>query len=424
MYLQRFGLSKIPIVNRFLIAILVLCAFSRTAFAEETANAHLAEADVVRRTLDRAPVNEAIAGTIEMQRGLGLTVGAYPNPVIAYWREQTYGTLGTGEDYASLSQLIDLGNRRGLRADAGAERARAAAYEGDASRLRLAAEARLRFAEVLHRELRSTALRRWIERIAGALQVVAKRTARGDAAVYDRRRLEREQTLATARVEVEEAASDRARARLNAVIGAPADARLDLSGNLLPEADPQSVASLRSRAERRPDLLALDAGSRASELERKSASRWWVPELRLEGGYKGVSAGQGRSDGFLAGGALILPLWDRSAGLRVSAEGERRFAQGRRGLAMMELEGELVGLHTETMRLRRAALKFRVDAQSASNDLVRIANAGYAGGEMTVLELLDAYRGAVDDELTALDMELAARRTRIELDRVTGSEGP
>lgn len=43
---------------------------------------------------------------------------------------------------------------------------------------------------------------------------------------------------------------------------------------------------------------------------------------------------------------------------------------------------------------------------------------------MTLLELLDAYRGAEEDELAALDLEHAARRARVELDRVTAAETP
>ncbi len=72
----------------------------------------------------------------------------------------------------------------------------------------------------------------------------------------------------------------------------------------------------------------------------------------------------------------------------------------------------------------RAARRFREDARAASADLVRIATAGYQGGEMTLLELLDAYRGAGDDELTALDLDQAARRARVELDRATAADAP
>ena len=38
-----------------------------------------------------------------------------------------------------------------------------------------------------------------------------------------------------------------------------------------------------------------------------------------------------------------------------------------------------------------------------------------------VLELLDAYKGALEAETTALDLEWKARDARIELDQLTGS---
>ncbi len=49
---------------------------------------------------------------------------------------------------------------------------------------------------------------------------------------------------------------------------------------------------------------------------------------------------------------------------------------------------------------------------------------GYRGGELGVLELLDAYRGAEEDEERALDLEFQARRARIELELSSGGYAP
>ena len=93
------------------------------------------------------------------------------------------------------------------------------------------------------------------------------------------------------------------------------------------------------------------------------ALRTWV-------GWKGVDAGsQGRTDGFLLGATLTLPLWDASGGLRLSASGEARALGGRRALLESELAGEVAGLHAEATRLVQAARRFREDARSASADL-------------------------------------------------------
>lgn len=416
-----------PTGARYFVGLVLMLVAAGTASAQDAeAPAALTERDVVTRALQRAPLTDAIEGDVAIEEGRGRVAGAYPNPQLSYMREQTFGTFGTGEDYLSVAQIIDLGNRRGLHGEAGDARARAARREGDASRLSIAADARLRFYEVLYRQDRVVALEGWVSRIDEALAIVTRREQRGDAATYDRRRLERERAVATGRLETERASLERANARLLAVLGASSTASsVRVTGALLPDGDPATLPSLRASSSSRPDLLALDLRIEAASLDRTAASRWWVPDLRLEGGWKGVDLGlQGRTDGFLLGASLAIPLWDQSSGLSRVAEGEARAARGRRALLESELDGELGGARSEAVRLRRAATEYREQTTAASSDLVRISSAGYEGGELGLLELLDAYRGAADDSLSALDMEHAARRARIELDRLTGAGLP
>lgn len=420
-YPFRIGAPRKPTVARCLLLLCLGLDFTVKAAAQELDRATtLTEGEVVALALRRAPLSEIVEGNVVAEQGRGRAAGAYPNPYLTYMREQTFGTLGTGEDYLTLSQTIDLSNRRGLQRDAGEVRAQASRLEGDAVKHLVATDARFRFYEVLYRQGRASAVENWVSRIDQALNIVTRREQRGDAATYDRKRLERERAVATGRLETERAALERVSARLQAILGVDA-ASLNVSGQLLPNAEPIVPSQLRASSATRPDLLALDLRSKAAELTHKAASRWWAPDLRFEGGWKGVEHGQqGRSDGFLLGASLALPLWDRSSGLALVAEGEARAARGRRALIESELGGELAGAHLEAVRLRRAAIEFREKTSNASRDLERIASAGYEGGELGLLELLDAYRGAADDAVATLDMELAARRARIELDRLSG----
>ncbi len=384
----------------------------------------LTETEVVARALARGALTDAIDGAVLVEEGRGRVVGAYPNPQLSYMREQTFGSLGTGEDYLSVDQTIDLGRRRALHRDAAEARARAARRDGDALRLSIATDARLRFFEVLFRQTRIKLLQAWVDRSDQALVIVTRRERRGDAARYDRSRLERERAVATGRLETEQATLERVQARLQALIGGESEART-ATGTLLPAADPVALPTLRASRGSRPDLLALDLRIDAAALDRAAASRWWAPDLRIEAGWKGVDLGrQGRVDGFLLGASLSLPLWYRATGIARIADGEAQAARGRRALIESELGGEVGGARAESVRLRRAALTFREQTSATSGDLVRIAAAGYEGGELGILELLDAYRGATDDALAALDMEYAARRARIDLDRLTGAGLP
>ncbi len=423
--LSRPRSPKRPIAARYFVCACMTLASANTVSAQGPAPVPaLTENDVVARALRRAPLADMLDGAVVAQEGRGRAASAYPNPQILYMREQTFGAFGTGEDYLSVAQTIDLGNRRALYGEAGEVRARATRREGDAVRLSVAADTRHRFYEVLYRQMRVTALESWVGHVTEALTIVIRREQRGDVATYDRRRLEREQAVATGRLATDQAALERAQARLQAIIGVVTSPWI-VEGMLLPTAEPAAVQTLRASSRSRPDLLALGMQIEAASLDRIAASRWWLPDLRLEGGWKGIDLGAGmRTDGFLLGGSLSIPLWDRSSGVARIAEGETRAARGRRALLESELDGELDGARAEAVRLRRAAAELRKQTSSASGDLVRMSSVGYEGGELGILELLDAYRGAAEDDLNALDMAQSARRARIELDRLTGAGLP
>lgn len=421
--------TKKPIDGRLFVILLAAASMTPAWVAAEEPTSSMAspstrtvtEAEVVHQALGRAPLVDALEGAVELERGTAVAVSARPNPQLNYAREHTFGPLGTGEDYVSVSHTFDLSRRRRLRGRAAEQRAVAVERDGEATLAELAAEARLRFYELLHRQHRVRARRAFITEIDRALAIVEQREARGDAARYDRRRLEREQSVATDGLEAELGALEHAQARLGAFLEGPADTGLVASGSLLPKSEPPDLEGLREALSRRPDLRALDALEQAAAVDRRVAARWWIPDLWLGGGWKGVAVtGGGRTDGYMLGATLSVPLWNTSAGLSRIADAEARVVRSRRELVETEALAELTGLRAEAVRLASAARRAREHSVAASTDLVRIASTGYEGGELSVLELLDAYRGAADDELAALELEHAARRALIELDRVTG----
>lgn len=406
------------------LAIVAILAGASARARSTDSDEPLTEDQVVARALERPAFVDAVRGTIEAQDGVLQASNLVPLPQITYLREQTFGTAGTGEDYLSVAQTIRLGYRHSARAAARKAKGAAARHDSEALRVHVAAEARERFYDVMHRQSRVAALEAWIVRIDEMLAIVTRREKRGDAALYDRKRLERERAVASARLDTELAALDRARARLGAVLGESARAP-NITGVLLPTPDVASLDALRTTTATRPDLRALDLRATAARHELASYSRAWLPDLRIEAGWKGVGMpGQGRADGFMAAAMLSLAPRNLAAGMRRAARGEARAAIGRRALVQSEIRGELEGTRAEALRLYAAALEFRDQAVQTSADLVRIASIGYEGGELGLLEILDAHRGAADDALALLDLEHAARHARIELDRLTGAGAP
>ena len=141
----------------------------------------------------------------------------------------------------------------------------------------------------------------------------------------------------------------------------------------------------------------------------KSAEREAVMRLRC------------RENGMALSLSIPLPVFDRQQVGRQRAEAEALQARAEYRLARSRAEGELRGLYLQAERLRATAADYRTHALAATPELLRIAEAAYRGGESTLLELLDAYRGALETETTALELEQRAREARIEYDLITGS---
>ncbi len=394
------------------------------SMARATPAATVDEPTVVRRALARAAVSDIIEGDVEAARGAAIELRTWQNPELTYTREQTYGIAGTGEDYLWLGQTFDIGGRRSLRGRAAMLRSEGAAARGESFKVALAAEVRLRYHEVLYRRLRAEALAVWSQRLGAALTTIAAREKAGDVARYDRRRLERELALARAREEVEATALVKAWARLAAMAELAATAPQPVPGTLLPATRPEPADQYFARAATRPDIRALERAEAATELDHKAATRARVPELTLGAGWKGVQYTGLRSDGFLVNAAVTLPVVDRGQGPRRRAQAEGQALRGRVALARQELTGEIFGLRSEADRLHVLAEQFTRERRQDAEDLMRIADAAYRGGELGILELLDAFRGAVDDELQGLELALLARRARIELERAAGGGLP
>lgn len=191
-------------------------------------------------------------------------------------------------------------------------------------------------------------------------------------------------------------------------------------GVLLPLPLP-SLETTLARLEQRPDLQLLSRRAEAADLEGRAAARGWVPDVTLAVGPKRVDNGITSESGVVFTASIPLPVFDRQQAGERRAAAEALNARAEYGLARARAEGELRGLHRQVEGLRAAAADYRERAVGASPELLRIAEAAYQGGESTLLELLDAYRGALEAETMALDLEWKAREARIEYDLLTGS---
>lgn len=375
--------------------------------------APLTEAEALRYGLARPELADLAQARLGEADADALEVSTWANPTFEVARDKT----GTSTETAwQISQTIDFSGRRGLRSSAAEHRRVVAESENLVRTGERTAEVRRSFYAVLRQQETEHAVQAWASRFAEIGSVIDKLTRAGETSGYDRRRLVREQRAAEARLADTRADLERSRARFSALLGHANDD--GVTGRLLPVAPP-TLDSLRTKLAARPDLAALAAKAEAASAD-NAAARRNLPEVTFGVGGKRVEDGITRETGTLFSVAIPLPIFDRQqAGERRTAA-QAMAARAELDLARQRADGELTGLHRQLSQLITAAERYRQDAVAPSADLVRIAESAYRAGESTVLELLDAYKGALEAETTALDLEWKAREARIELDQLTG----
>ena len=398
-------------MRKYILAVLLSAVFG-IAIAGEP----LTETQSLRLGLARPEVLDMASGSLSAAEADALEAGLWSNPTLDYIHDRTNGAPGTLEQIWQINQTLDIAGRRNLKRESGERKVDAVRAGNAARRGQLAATIRRNFFELLRKQESVQAMEAWAQRFAHVDSVIGKLKKSGEISGYDRRRFARERQAAEARLATERSELVRQRERLLALIGRQGAAYDAVAGTLLPDAPPSLDASL-TRLAGRPDLRALAHLAEAAELEGKAAARGWIPEVTLGVGTKRVN----ENSGALIALSIPLPVFDRqqAADYRTAAQAQSARAEYR--INQVRAEGELRGLHHQLEQLIAATAQYRQQAVVPSADLVRIAESAYQAGESTILELLDAYKGALEAETTALDLEWKAREARIEFDLLSGS---
>ncbi|TDP63643.1 cobalt-zinc-cadmium efflux system outer membrane protein [Bradymonas sediminis] len=412
-----------PIGHRFFVAlsffIVGLCVASPlNAQISTDSEQVLSEQEAVRRALERPALNDLWAAQIKSDEAAALRAQARSNPIFEYSREQAFEEPETlAEDYLILEQALPISGNRGLRAEAARTRARATQLETHADARKIATRVRHLFYRVLALQQRVEMRSAWIEQMREVEQKLVQRAQAGESAPYDVERLRREIADVRADAASERAELAGARAQLAGLVGIDsAQNTLRVEGELLPAKLPDDEA-LRRAVAGRPELAAASERGAAAQLSIDAASRWWIPELILRGGYKSVDVGTQRFHGFVAGVALDIPLFDRAAGERMEAEAALVSAKSRRALLKQQIQADASEASSKVRMLSAAADTYRTAGVERAQKNATLAQQSYDAGEVGILELIDAYHGVVGSRLRLQEMAAEARHHQIELEQ-------
>lgn len=401
-------------------SLVLVLAWSAFVVAQTEANAALTEERAILLALERPVIRDLVQGGVGVAEGNLIEAQTLPNPHFELEREQVTGApAGVIERTARFAQRFDFSGRRGLRIEAARTRVEVARADGEARRKELIYDVRRRFHETLALQATHDALTRWSHRLAEAEQRSATLQKGGEVAGYDRRRIARERLTAEARLQALQADRARAGESLATLMGNTLGPAIALEGMLLPD-DPRPLADLLAMLSDRPELRSVALRAESFRREEQAAQRAWIPDVTLGAGIRHIDAGVRTDSGFLLSVSVPLPLFDRGEGPRRRAAAQVELTVAQLALARERAEGDVRGLWMQSRQLNEAARRFGTEALDASRRLVQIAEAAYRGGETTILDLLDTYRGMAEGATRAIELALAARLARLELDFLSG----
>lgn len=401
----------------------VLAAVVLAATAE-AAPTELTLPDAYRRAREAAGAVLAGAARVEEARGRLLIARApRENPSL----EATFGRRGAAADAREassrsdlefgLAQTLEVGGKRGARV-----RAATAALErevettADVTR-RVLAEVGAQFYEAARARERARVATASEQAAAELLRVARVRLQHGDVAALDVNLAET--LLARGKASRISLLADQAVAisNLKGLLRLPREAEVvpAVEADLGALAPPLPVPNWGDAVTARPEVRALDAEVREAraEIDVARALRWPDPT---------PSVRYSREDGtpIVWGGLTIaLPLLNRGAGERATAEARLRRAEIELASTRARVEAELQSAY-DAYGARRAAAESLAAVRETLDENLDLARRSYESGQIGLGELLVVRRETLEARGEALDLLFNAAIARVQLEAAIG----
>jgi cobalt-zinc-cadmium efflux system outer membrane protein len=374
--------------------------------------------DALARAETTSPLALELAREVERAGSAVRAAGLWPNPEFSLSAEDSGSET---ERITDLSLAIPVGGRLALEKKAARSTLRSAEARVRQARIELRAGVREVFFELCRFQEKVRVFEGGMERFDRLVEALRAREREGESSGFDRMRAERE------RAEVEIGLSDafqgqsRARSALAALVGMPA-AEVAAEGSLLPTTPLPPIEELRAAARSHGDLMAIEAEAERADWLARAARRRLIPEPVLVAGTKSKEEAGAEDSGPVFGISFALPIFDRGQGERAVTRADGLLLRARHHTLQQSIEAELEAAYAEAASTKQAEEVYT--RAPDPSDLARIAWAAYEGGEMGILELLDAHRLTLEVQLKTIDLHADARRAEAALGRAAGAEVP
>ncbi|MDD1015859.1 TolC family protein [Pseudomonas rubra] len=398
--------------GRILLALLLL-ALPSLALAQARV---LTLESALQAARDNNPELAAARWGIDIADGERRQAGVLPNPVLSWEVEDTRKRSQTTT--VGVSQLFELGGKRGARLDVADRDGQLAALELERQGNVLRAEVIGAFQAAAQAQEGLQLAEQSVRLGERALQVVQGRVKAGSASPVEATR---------AQVQLSEVRLEQSRAeqtltiayqQLAAVTGAPLVQFARVEGGLEPNSNIPSRTLLLDRLEQTADLrlarLQIDQREAALGLARTQR----IPDLTVSVGSQYSETDRERIN--VVGLSVPIPLFDRNQGNVLAAARRADQARDQRNGAELRLRSEVVQALTQWSTAAQEVQTFDRSILPSAQQALDAATRGFERGKFAFLDVLDAQRTLVAARLQYLQAQAQSSEARVRLERIFG----
>jgi cobalt-zinc-cadmium efflux system outer membrane protein len=373
--------------------------------------------------LMHSPELAAFSWDVRAAEARELQAGLLPNPEISTEVENFGGNnemqgFKSAETTVQISQLFELGGKRGYRKRAAELEKNLAGWEYEIKRLDVFEKISTAFWEVLAAQERTAIAESLLKLAEQACSGVAEQVAVGKAPPVEE--VQAKIALTTTELQCKKIKSDlqSSRSRLAEALGTSgpifekAEGRFDAVASL-PELDKLQAALAES-----PDMLRWKAELEKRQAEVKLKDAGAVPDITITAGPRYYNENNDKA--WVAGLSMPIPLFNRNQGERQEARCNVAKAEEEQKAGIMKARSDLTQTYQSCSSAFALAAALRDRSIPGAVQAFEAAQEGYRQGKFSYLMALDAQRTLFELKQQYVDTLADYHANRAALERLVG----
>jgi len=391
------------------------------AFARPTGVVTLRQA--LALTLMHNPELKVFSWDVRISEARRLQASLWPNPELEVEVEEVGGPgqrsgFDAAETTIQLSQLIELGDKRGKRTKLASMGKELAGWDYEAKQLDVFTEVTKAFIEVLAAQQRLKLTKELLQLSEELVETVAKRVDAGKDSPLEKTRAA--VTLSNIRIQHQQAVQNLefVRKQLVSTWTGKEPVFESVAGQFDSLSPIPPINELTGLIEQNPDIarwpLEIDKGKASLELEKAKA----ISDITLSGGLQRFN--ETDDNAIVFGISIPLPISDRNQAGKLRAIYELARAREKQRVAHTRIQMKLVkayqalaGAYTEAAELDKNVLQ-------GAESVFEASKTGYSRGKLDYLNVLDAQRTLFEAKARYIDALASYHTAKADVERLIG----